>query len=697
MPSFVSTDDRGNFVLDGRPWFLHGATYYGRRPGTCGADWTGEHWDFNAPFVERDLARIRQLGLNTVSLFVPGRYCFDGLDPVEERFARFESLLDAVREAGLRAIVFSAGGISREAWCEAHGVDPGEELWHPAVRPEAEKLAIASATALRRPYADRPEILGWSTGVGRFFRFKFTVPPVRSAWSAWLRERFDDDLARAGALLDFEPDEDAWDRVRMPTEMEPYFNQHNLRSFEFALMQQVLSRRATARIVAALREVAPRQLLIESMEGCCFSTGHLNTIVPELCTADALYVEYYHWEGLRAYHIQSGEELRWMAEPIADKPSVEIVNAAGYVQMLTRLMQRSGRPVIMCHGTDIGEKRRGVFTEDEQADLMGRYNTFFRASGGSGIVYWCWTDDECSKTYTRELGFEYTRDTPIETKRYSQAGETMGILRYDGSERPVADVIRRFAARADVPPADAPHEVLVLFPCPLFQSLYRYRANLTGYALFTSLARQGILADAAMTSAAERPIAGDDLSPYRLVVVGAGEYLRDHAGAPAVLRDYVERGGALLLPLGFPDRLQDEYLEWRPVPALQHLSGVAALRARDECARLDGIASPSAAFDSRATPSWELAMDEPAFFTVVEPVAEAEVLVAAGPGPLLYRHPIGEGTVYVFTWHLDVLLYRGSQLDYPGDDWDWLWRGLATELDLRRDTANPIAALLRTP
>ena len=32
MSSFVATDDRGSFVLDGAPWFLHGATYFGRRP-----------------------------------------------------------------------------------------------------------------------------------------------------------------------------------------------------------------------------------------------------------------------------------------------------------------------------------------------------------------------------------------------------------------------------------------------------------------------------------------------------------------------------------------------------------------------------------------------------------------------------------------------------------------------------------------
>jgi len=31
MSGFATTDDRGNFLLDGRPWFLHAPTYLSRR------------------------------------------------------------------------------------------------------------------------------------------------------------------------------------------------------------------------------------------------------------------------------------------------------------------------------------------------------------------------------------------------------------------------------------------------------------------------------------------------------------------------------------------------------------------------------------------------------------------------------------------------------------------------------------------
>lgn len=694
MSKFVMTNDRGSFVLDGKPWFLHGATYFGRRPGTCGADWMGENFAHNAAFFDRDFASMRELGLNTISFFVPAREFFDGLEPVQERFDQLHALLDKVGEFGLRAILYARRALGREAWCAEHGGDPDEGLWHPAVNPVAEQYSIDGYKAFRQPFADRPAILGWATSVGRFFRYGFTAPPVRAAWAEWLRERFDGDFSRARELLALGPGEGAWDAVLMPTEMEPYFNEDNSRSFEFALMQQVLCCRSSARIIEAVRPAAPNHLIVHDVEGCCFSGGHLTALVPELLAADVLWHECYNWEGLRSFHFGDGPP-RWMKEPVAEKSAVNVICAAGYVQMLTRWCRRSGKPVIICHGVDIGEKRRGTYTEDDQRLLISRYNSFAVASGAHGINYWCWNDDELSKTYTRQFGVEFTVDTPKEKKDYSQAGETMGLVRYDGSQRPVCEDIRELSRRMEGQPADEPQrQVLVLFPCPMFQSLHRYRSNVAGFGILTSLARQAIKADVIMTSAGEELVTLDQLTPFRLVIVGASEYTRDHTEVPNLLARYVEGGGTLLLALAETDRLQDPYVKWRRAPALEKLSGAAGVLAREETPRLDGIASAHAAFDATATPSWEMEMDEPATFTRVEPVEGAEVLVRAGADPLLYRHRLGAGTVYVFTWNLDVLMFRGGEVDYPGGHWDWLWRGLAHELDIARDPDDPMARIV---
>ena len=555
---------------------------------------------------------------------------------------------------------------------------------------------VGSGAAFRRHFSDRPEIVGWDTVVGRFFRYAFTSEPLRGPWAAWLKERFAGDFAAVRKLFGLGRDEGAWEEVRTPVEMEPYFNEENPRSFEFALMQEVLCRRASDRVNRRLRPVTPRQLVVEAMEGCCFSTGHLTTIVPEMITADALWLECYHWEGLRSHHLVDEAGLRWMKEPVAEKPCADIINAAGYVQMLTRWMQRSGKAIIMCHGVDIGEKRRGVRSEEDQALLLHRYNTFFHASGGHGVAYWCWSDDELSRTFTRPLGIEYDTLTPAEQKEYSQAGETMGIVRYDGSLRPVTEHVRdlskRLRGRARV---QTPSEVLVLFPCPMFQSLHRYRSNVTGFGIFTSLARQGILAEAAMTSAGEELLRAETLAPYRLVVLGANEYVRDHPEVPALLEGYVKAGGTLLLPLGDPGRLQDPYTKWQPSPALRRLAGCARLLSRKPANTIQDVRGEHPAFDPEATPAWTLDMDEQPTLTRVKPVKGAQVLIRSGTAPLLYRHRLGKGTVYVFTWDLDVFVWRGAEIDYAGGQWDWLWRGLAAELGLAQDPKNEMTLTIR--
>jgi hypothetical protein len=633
----------------------------------------GENFGHNLAFLDADLATMNRLGLNMLGLFTPARELFRGVEPNELLFAQLDDVLAKVKAAGLRMVLFALGGISQEAWCRARGVDAAPGLWNPAVNPEAEACRIASCAFVMKRYAEHPEVIGYPVGAGRFFRYGFDVPPVRPAWADWLKERFKGDIGHAAELLDCGSEEATWDQIRMPTEMEPYFNQDNPRSFEFALMQQTLTRASNERIVQALRAVCPRQLIIEAMEGCCFSTGHLTTMIPEQVSADAIWLESYHWEGLRSYHIQSADERRWMAEPVADKPSVDIGIHAGYVQMLTRWMRRSGKPL-----------------------MVDRFNTYFQASGGHGINYWCWSDDELSKTFTKQSGVEFTIDTAPEKRPFWQAGETMGQVRFDGSQRPVCDCIRARTAAANAKPVQTYQaDTLVLFPSPQFQSLYRYRANLTGFALLTGLTRQGILAEVAMSSAGEVRIGLGSLAPYKLVVLGAAEYTRDHPQTPEVLERYARSGGTVLITLGYAGRLQDEYLRWRNVAALKRLAGAATAKARHECATLDDITGVHPSFDTAGLASWSLMMDRPAFFTKVKPVEGAELLVLAGGSPLLYRHRLDAGWVYVFAWDLDVLLYKGNTIDYRTAEWDFMWRGLAAEVGLRRDLENPMTAIVR--
>jgi len=690
MSAFVSTDQQGNFILEGKPWFLHGAVYFGRRPGTCGADWMGENFQHNLSFLDRDIATMHQMGINTMGLFVPSNRFFEGLRPVNERFDQLATFLDRIQSGGIRAVMFDLWQFGKDEWCKMNGVDPGDELWQPSVHPEAERASIESKRSLRTPFADRPEIIGWATGGNRFFEYKFTVPSLHGTWQAWLRRRFDWDFNRVRELFDLDSTENTWERVRMPTEMEPYFNQDNPRSYEFALMQQVLNQRGSNRLVKAVRPFTPNHLLFDVMEGCCFSTGHLTHSIPEEVEADGLWIECYHWEGLRSYPFLSEQEHRWMPEPSANKPSVEILNAAGYVQMLTRWMKRSKKAMIICHGVDIGDKRRGVRSEEDQTQMLSRYDTLYLESGGNGIGYWCWNDDELSKTFTIQFGVEYGSDTDESLKKYPQAGETMGIVRYDGTPRPVAEEIRQVSDQMVGKPArSTTDEVMVLLPAPVFQSLYRYRANLTAFGVFTSLGRQGIQANMAFTSAGERILSLKDIASYRLVILGCSSYRKDFPAVPDVLRDYVQGGGTLFFPLARCDTLIDPYLKVRPSQALKILAGCQACEVVEQSAlaRIKGV-HPS--FETNLPDSWELQTDEPAFFAKVRPEAGIETLVEAEHHPLLYRHQVGKGTVYVFTWNLDVFIYDGKTLDHHKDRWDWIWQEIISALQLHQRLDSPL-------
>ncbi len=689
MDRFVGTDGRGNFVLGGEPWPIHCAVYFGRRPGTCGADWLGEHFEHNFAFLPRDMELMHDLGINTLGLFVAGGRFFNGLRLNEPVYGQLLRFLDALREGGIRAILFGPRGYSREPWCRENVLDPDPSvMWHPAVNPRAEDAQIAGATAFREPLADRPEVIGYMTSVGRFFRYGFTVPALQGVWAKWLRRRFEDDFARALEALQLAPDEREWSEVRMPVEMEPYFNENNPRSFEFAVMQQTLVTEANERLMPALKAVAPRQLIFDVMEGCSFSTGHLTTLIPERTSGDAAWIECYNWEGLRSDHVQSEEERRWMQEPVADKPTVEIINNAGYVEMISRWMQRSGKPFLLCHGVDIGEPHRGARDEEDQVLMLDRFSAFMQASGAGGVAYWCWTDDEQSRTYTRQFGYEYGLDVPVEEREYLQSGETMGLLCLDGTPRPVAEKVRARSAKLQGAPAPTPpRDVLVLFPAPVFQSLYRYRANLTGFGIFTALARLGVLADGVMTSAGEDLIGPQDLADAKLVVPGAHDYERDHPGIPDLLEDYVRGGGTLFLPLARPDGLQDEYLRPRESDSLLRLSGVEDFGEPYPLTELSDISG-----DPQVPGRWRL---PGACLTPVTPVAGAEVLASAGDRPLLYRHRLDDGTVYVFTWSLDVLIYDGERLDYPGDDWDWLFATVLRDLEIEGDPDNEMTRIVR--
>lgn len=680
----------GDFELGGKPYFLHLATYFGRRPGTCGADWLGENFTHNMSFLPDDIERWRDLGMSGVFAFIPAGLCFDErLKPNQGRLDQVSRFFDAMAEGGMKVLAIDGKYIGQDAWCELQGVSPLDTPWSPALNEQAEQAKIEATALFRTHFVDRPEIVGWMTKAGRFLGGRFPEEPTRKAWSKWLQRRFADDFEKARSMLRLDVEESDWERVRIPCFTPEGMIESDPRSFELSLMQQQLVCESTNRIIRALRPVTPNHLMFADIEGCEFSDGRLTSYIPEQLEADAILHEYYHWEGTRSFQMVGGT----MPEPVPNKPSVEIIGAIGYVQMLTRRLRCAGLPVVMTHGVDIGGKKRGVYSEEEQKLIIDRYNRAFVASGGNGVSYWCWTDDELSKTYTREaLGMEFDADENAVGKIYQQSGETMGIIRYNGSYRPICDRVRDLSKERVGKPATEPgNEVCVLMPSPVFCSNYRYRANQTTFGLFNSMARVGINADSRFSSAGEKLLDPALLAQYRMIVLGASTYRRDHLETAEALLRYAQSGGNLFFAPAQADWILDEHLNPVPSPALAELVGAKGA-SRSICRELRDIRIAGTWAHADA---WSLAHDEDAYLFEPALPETAEILATANGKPLLYRHRVGKGSVFVFCWNMDAFMFKGDVIDHYDTGLDWVWKLAAKELELRLNPNNEIARVLR--
>ena len=124
---YIKTNEDGHFLLSGEPWFMHATTYFGRKPGTCGADWLGENFEYNKQFIEQDICSMQKLKINTIALFIPK--LFKGMSPDQDKFDQVSYLLDQFGRAGIRVLMLDLRYFDKEDWCRYYGVDPNSIVW----------------------------------------------------------------------------------------------------------------------------------------------------------------------------------------------------------------------------------------------------------------------------------------------------------------------------------------------------------------------------------------------------------------------------------------------------------------------------------------------------------------------------------------------------------------------------------------
>lgn len=102
MPLPKLTIRDGQFIRNGERFVPFGPVYFARKPGTCGGDYfADEFWAETQAHVERDFARMAEIGCTFLVPFVKTTRFYQRGSPVEKRFQRFDWMLDVAHGNGL--------------------------------------------------------------------------------------------------------------------------------------------------------------------------------------------------------------------------------------------------------------------------------------------------------------------------------------------------------------------------------------------------------------------------------------------------------------------------------------------------------------------------------------------------------------------------------------------------------------------
>ena len=85
MTDFVRINDNGQFSLEGQRWYCNSVIYFGHQPGAMNDWFTPEVWPHNEAVLDRDFARMADLGINHSALFSSNKMFFERGKPRRAR------------------------------------------------------------------------------------------------------------------------------------------------------------------------------------------------------------------------------------------------------------------------------------------------------------------------------------------------------------------------------------------------------------------------------------------------------------------------------------------------------------------------------------------------------------------------------------------------------------------------------------
>ena len=157
---------------------------------------TISHWQHYLPpidewaaYMDKDLARMKEVGFNTLAAHVDW-YDIE-VAPGEYDFRRLDKLMELVEKHGLKVLLWPWPELQPEwvakvhansQWEAADGYKPGPACWdHPEVRTAIERFV----TRVVERYRDRPSVLAWDLGAEAGI-WVTSLGPVDKPWDARL-------------------------------------------------------------------------------------------------------------------------------------------------------------------------------------------------------------------------------------------------------------------------------------------------------------------------------------------------------------------------------------------------------------------------------------------------------------------------------------------------------------------------------
>lgn len=710
MNNFVSITPEGRFELEGRRWFCNSVIYFGHFPGAMQNWFTEDVWPRNKERLERDFARMQQLGLNHSALFLSSPMFFEGGKPVAKGYDQLDHVIEVAKRNGVRLTLFTGPFIdTEEEYFRITGRHwEHDDKWLPPFNPALFDAYVQQVAPMAQRYRDEPTVLGYGDRIDRFHKGfdNISIPfNLKDEWASHLQTRFGTfEALREAVGGKFENEARDWNEVLLPQESRFNAGLANHLGHEYILWQKQTIGDAQARWDAEIEKRAPHQVFWTPFEGCTLDWAMLDGFTPEPRKLRAIWMEFYHWQAMRSLPVGPFEEWSHTPEVTTQKLAHESPSIYSAAYLWTRYIKLSTLcPVVVCHGARLDSPATGAITTDHQLAIVDRVNAAALAADGDGWHYWSWTDDWQSS-------LSHDKAQKADPTAYYWQGESMGLYDYDDHPRPVTALLSQYSAqlkrkiRAAKPAATG--EVLLLSSAAQMLSLFRRMAFPTAGAVGNALFRCGVEPDYLWTARNALKLDAETLNAYKLVVIADPMFGRDARETPPLLLDYVRAGGTLYLPLADYASFEDEFGVRFESPAIRELAGVdesaapAWPGANERCRNwpfpgqeahepnydalafprlMWGVTDPFRAFAPVAFGTTMLgyrSLDGDRFTAVPSLKSGAEVMAVAkfdtGSKPFLYRHRVGAGTVYVNAWTNTIYRDCAPRQDFGGWEWDWI-------------------------